>query len=141
MSGICIGPKKDTCPAAPDAGRVPARNFSMETGTQHDLLAALAGKRADQASAVAHRTRRVIGVSIGVMHQHQAGQKQNRSLALAATLIILLMVSPLVWWATENFLVGGHGSLTAGHFSLLIFFRGAALLASALLAGWLHKRS
>ena len=95
---------------------------------------------ADRDREVAHRTRRVVLASAGVLNDQREGRKRTRSVALAATLLVLLVVGPLVWWAADNLISGEHmGDLTS-EFSLWVCILCPALLAAALMAGWLRKR-
>ena len=106
-----------------------------------ELLAALAGVQAGRDRAAAFRTRRVVLASLGVMKDQQAGRRRIRALALAALLVVLLVVSPLVWWAVDNLFAGEHlGDLTC-QFGLLVCIFCPALAAAALVAGWLKNRS
>ena len=111
------------------------------TGTKGDLAASLAGNlSADRDREVAHSTRRVVLASLGVMNDQREGRKRARSLVLAAVLVVLLVVGPLVWVASDNLISGEHmGDLTS-EFSLWVCILCPALLAVALMAGWLRKR-
>jgi hypothetical protein len=106
-----------------------------------DLLTALAGAQAGRERAVAHRTRRVVLASLGVMQEQQAGRRRIRAVAMAATLVILLVVGPLVWWTIYNLNAGEHlGEITC-QLSLWVCILCPALVAAALVAGWLKHRS
>jgi threonine/homoserine/homoserine lactone efflux protein len=55
-------------------------------------------------------------------------------------LVIFFVLGPLVWWAVDAALSTGRMAGLQGQLSLWLFFLAAALLASALLAGWLRRR-
>lgn len=103
-------------------------------GGGHDLL------DADRDRKVAQDTRRVVMASLGVIKEQSAGSRRTRSIALAATLVVLLVLGPLVWHAVDNLISGEHlGDLTS-QFSLWVLILCSAMLAAALVAGWLRKR-
>lgn len=105
-----------------------------------DLVSALAGNQADRERAVAHRTCRVVNASLGVMQDQKAGSKRCRSVALAAALVVLLVLGPLIWWAVDTLIAGGHLSDPASQFALWLCILCPALVAAALLAGWARNR-
>jgi hypothetical protein len=110
------------------------------SGRVSDLAASLTGGTAERDREVAHTTRRVVMASLGVMKDQKAGRRRVRSLALAATLVVVLAVGPLVWWAVDNLISGDHlGDLTS-QFSLWVCILCPALLAAAVVAGWLRHR-
>jgi Na+-driven multidrug efflux pump len=78
--------------------------------------------------------------SLGVIKEQRAGRRRVRAVALAAIVIVLLVVAPLIWWAVDNLINGEHlGDLTS-QFSLWVCILCPALLAAAVMAGWLRQR-
>jgi hypothetical protein len=106
-----------------------------------DLVSALAGHEANRACAVAHRTRRVVSASLGVMQEQKAGRKRTRSLALASILVVLLLLGPLVWWAVNDLTADGHLSDPSSQFALWVCILCPALAAAVLVAGWMRHRA
>ncbi|MGA2217507.1 MAG: hypothetical protein ABSG51_05440 [Terracidiphilus sp.] len=109
---------------------------------EKDLVSAVAGFQAGRESAVADRTSRVVKTSLGVMKDQKAGRKRSRALAMAAVLVVLLMLGPLVWWAGETLMEEERLTGMTAQLSIWIFFLSGALLGAALVAGWVrHNRS
>ena len=122
---------------AGDSG--PGRN--ARAATDRDLLSALAGTQASRDCLLANRTRRVVSASNGLMQEQKAGRKRIRAVALAAILLVVLGLGPLVWWAVDSLIASEHlGDLTS-QFALWVCILCPALVACALLAGWVRNRS
>lgn len=106
-----------------------------------ELVASLAGAQAGRERDVAHRTRRVVMTSAGVMQDQKAGRQRIRAVALAAILLVSLALGPLVWCAVDSLFAGEHlGDLTC-QAGLWVCILCPALVAAALVAGWLKNRS
>lgn len=113
----------------------------VQTGPpeNHDLTETLANGDATRDRAVARRTRGVVLASMGVMQDQRADRKRSRSMALAAALLVLVLLGPLVWWAVDTMIEEQRLTGLTGQFSLWICLF-AAGLAAAVLAGWLRRR-
>jgi cytochrome bd-type quinol oxidase subunit 2 len=122
-------------PSRPDSGNQPG------SGADPELLAALAGHRASRDFDLAHRTSRVVNASLGVMQDQKAGRKRIRALALAATILVVLCVGPLAWWAVDSLIAEGRLSDITCQAALWVCILCPALVACALLAGWVRNRS
>jgi hypothetical protein len=104
-----------------------------------DLLEALAGHQAGRESSVAHRTRRVVSASLGLMQEQKGGRKRTRSIALASLMIAILAVGPFVWRLTDDLIGGEQLSDAATQFSLMICVLCPVLVAAVIVAGWLRR--
>ncbi len=110
------------------------------TARDRELLSALAGTQATRERAVAFRTRRVVLASLGQMEEQKAGGRRIRAMATAALVVVLLALGPFVWHLVEDLVGGEHVSDIATQFSLLICVLCPALVAAALVAGWMRRR-
>ena len=120
-------------------GQVPSKEGSGDV-IRRDLLSALSGNQAGRDRAVAHKTRRVVLASLGVMKDQKAGRKRGLALALAAVLLVVLVLGPFFWRVADELIGGELLSDTATEFSLWVCILCPALLAAALVAGWLRKK-
>ena len=114
---------------------------STEMRSHAEVLAALAGGDAEMARAAAHRTRRVVMASLGVMQEHKAGLKRNRAVAIAATLLVFFVLGPPLWWIADTLIEEERLTSLVSEITVWGFFLSTALLASALLAGWMRRKS
>jgi len=104
-----------------------------------DLLGALAGNQASRDRAVAHKTRRVVMASLGVMNDQKAGRKKSRAVAIASILLMVLALGPFFWHVADDLIGGEHIGDIATQTSLWVCIACPALLAAALIAGWRRK--
>lgn len=118
-----------------------ANGSGTETRPNRDLVSSLNAGTADRDREVAQSTRRVVMTSLGVMKEQKAGRKRVRAIALASILVFVFVLGPLIWWAVDDFVAGEHlGDLTS-EFALWVCILCPALLAAAVVAGWLRRRS
>jgi hypothetical protein len=108
--------------------------------TQRDLLSALAGKEALRDQALTFQTRRVVLTSLGVMRDQKAVQRRSRSLALASILLVILAMGPFVWRVADDIAGGERWSDVATQTSLWVCVLFPALVAAALVAGWMRQK-
>ncbi len=114
----------------------------IKSGTEgdHELISSLAGKQADRESAVAHRTRRVVMASLGVMQEQKAGRKRSAALAVAGVLMGIFLLAPTAWRVAEDLRAGEHFYDITTQFSLWFGLFCLALVAAVLLAGWARHK-
>ena len=111
-------------------------------GVAHrDVLGALAGHGAERERAVAHLTRRVVLASLGVIQEQKAGRSRNRAVALAATLLVFFVVGPPIWWVADTLIEEERLTSPVSEIAVWGFLVVTALLGSALLVGWMRRKS
>jgi hypothetical protein len=120
----------------PDA----AAGIGGEARSARDVAGALAGRAADDDRAVARRTRRVVMASLGVLEEQRAGHRRSRAVAIAATLLVFFVVGPPVWWIADTLIEEERLTSPVSEIAVWAFFLSTALLASALLAGWMRRK-
>jgi hypothetical protein len=116
-------------------------NQGSSPDSNRDLLAALTGGQAGLDRAVAYTTRRVVMASLGVMQDQKAGRKRTLSLAVASVLLVVLAMGPFVWRVTDDIIGGEHWEDIATQVSLWICILLPAVVAAALVAGWMRQKS
>ena len=114
---------------------------SARSSHETDLHAALAGQSAGREREVAQSTRRVVLASLGIINEQKEGRRRVRAIAIASILVFLLVFGPLIWWAADSLINGEHLGDLACQLSLWACIVCPALLAAAVVAGWLRHRS
>ncbi|HEX8710594.1 MAG TPA: hypothetical protein VF730_01890 [Terracidiphilus sp.] len=115
--------------------------IERRTKSDPDVIASLAGRQGDREGAVAHRTRRVVLASLGVMQEQKAGRRRSRSVALAFVLISLLLLGPAAWRVADDLIGGERFSDVTTQFSLWFSFLCVAIVGAVLVAGWMRRKS
>jgi hypothetical protein len=117
---------------------------SAQTGQTPDLrselLSALTGRDANRDRTVAQRARRVVMSSHGVLKEQKQDKSRARGVALAVTLLVLLLIAPLLWEATDSLIAGEHLGDPRNEWSLWACIICPTLLGAALIAGWWRRR-
>ncbi len=108
--------------------------------SNRDLISALAGNQGGLDRALAHKTRRIVQASFGVMQDQKAGRKRTRAVALASILLVVLALGPFFWRVTDDLIGGEHIGDISTEVSLWVCILCPALLAAALVAGWSRNK-
>ena len=109
--------------------------------TSADLLSALSGLEANRERAVAHRTRRVVLGSLGLLNEEKQDRSRARGVAIAIAIVAVLVITPLIWEAVDIFIAGEHPGDPVGQLILWACLACPSLLAAVLVAGWWKRRS
>lgn len=113
----------------------------QRAGSVRDVAAALGGAPAQHDASVAHRTRRVVLASLGVLQDQQAISRRSRALALLAALLFLVVLSPPLCWIGDILIEEERISSFVGQLSIWGLFVIAALLGTAIVVRLLRSRS
>jgi hypothetical protein len=105
------------------------------------VIATLGGQDADRDREVAQKTRRVVMASLGVLLEQKADRKRNRAVAMAAMLVVFFIVGPPLWWVADTLLEEEHVTNLASEIGVWCYFLCTGLLASALVVGWVRRKS
>lgn len=116
-------------------------NMQARPESRGDLIEALAGRQADREGAVAHRTRRVVMASLGVLQEQEAGRRRARCLALAFILVSVFLLGPAAWHVTDGLIDGDFFSDPATQFSLWFSFLCLAVAGAVMVARWVRHKS
>lgn len=112
---------------------------SGEAADRRELLSALAGTSAARDGVVAHRTRRVVLGSLGLMQEQKADRKRSRSMALAVLVLALMGMAPFIWRVVDDLIGGEFLCDLTTQLSLFICVFCPSLVAAVLMAGWLRR--
>ena len=109
-------------------------------GSVQDLAAAIAGNQAQHDCSTAHRTRRVVLASLGVLQERKASSRRSRALAILAALLFLVVLSPPLCWIGDTLIEDERISSFVGQLSIWGLFVLTALLGAAIVARLLRNR-
>lgn len=79
--------------------------------------------------------------SLGVIREQEAGRKRVRAVGIAAAIGVTLAVGPLAWWLNDRLESGERLSDMTCQLTMWVIVLCPALLAAAVVAGWLRNRS
>lgn len=96
---------------------------------------------ADRDRAVAHKTRRVVLASLGILNDLKAGHKRNRAVAVAAILVLFSVMALPLWFLFYSMFADDNTAGVAWEIAVSGFFLCCGLVGSALLVGWLRARA
>lgn len=131
----------ELAPSAVSQGEGAGHLAALTGDRQAGLISAVNGREANRERAVAHRTRRVLLSSLGVLQQRNQDKSRARALAVGIACVVCLLIAPLLWEATDSLIAGEHLADPGSQLSLWACMMCPTLLGAALLVGWLRKRS
>ncbi len=109
--------------------------------TNPELISALAGLDANHSRHSALRTRRVVTGSAANLQSQRQSSGRSRNLAIAGVVVVLLLITPLIWYSVDSLVGDQHLTDTVSQLSLLGLLVGSALIAAMLVAGrWRNRR-
>jgi hypothetical protein len=79
--------------------------------------------------------------SHGVIQERRQDKSRARGVALAVTIVVLLLIAPLLWEATDSLIAGEHLGDPRTQWSLWACIVCPVLLGAALVVGWWKNRS
>lgn len=127
--------------AADDSSRGARRDAEGQSSSfPSDLLSALSGLEANRERAVAHRTRRVVSSSLGVLNERSKDKSRARALAIALAFVSVVLITPLLWEAVDSLIAGEHIGDPGNQLALWACIVCPALIAAAMVAGWWRKQ-
>ncbi len=113
----------------------------LEADLSSTVLRSLSGRDADRERRVAMRTRRVVAGSLGVIRNQRQQGMRARAVAVGVGFVLLLLITPLVWEATDSLVAGEHLTDPGSQLSLWACILCPTILGAALIAGWWRQRS
>ena len=94
----------------------------------------------ERTCAVAQRTKQVIFASQGVLVDRKLCRRRTRALAIFAAAFVVLAITPLAWWTFDTVIAGEHPGEYTSQIALWFATLCPALIAAALVAGWLRSQ-
>ena len=94
----------------------------------------------ERTCAVAQRTKQVVFASQGVLSDRKLCRQRTRALAIFAAAFVVLAVTPLLWWSFDTVIAGEHPGEFTSQIALWFATLCPALIAAALVAGWLRSQ-
>lgn len=115
--------------------------IDLQENAQQDsgLLSILTGINASAGQSVAVKARRSVMNNLQTMKEQRSARRRNAALTLAVSIALLLIVTPAIWNAVDEF----QGDDPIGDLSSQLTLLAIVLIPAALaavFAGWKHNR-